>query len=151
MAITMEDVKKLREKTGAGVMATKQALEEADGDMEKAEEKILEKGLAKAEKKADRETGEGLVYAYIHHDGKSGAMVKLLCETDFVARTDDFEMLAKEIAMQVVSMRAETVAELLEQEYMRDPSKTIERLIKEHTASLGENIQLESFERMSIG
>jgi elongation factor Ts len=104
MAISMDQIKALREKTGAGVMDAKRALEDSDGDMKKAEAWILKKGLARAESKEDRETNQGVVHAYIHHDGKSGALVTLTCETDFVARTPDFQTLARELAMQVTSM-----------------------------------------------
>lgn len=150
MSVTMESIKKLREATGAGVMDVKKALGESKGDMKKAKEWIKKKGLAKAEKKAERETKQGIVYAYVHHDGKSGALVSLLCETDFVARTEDFVNLAKEIAMQVTSMNPINVDELLEQPYMRDTKKTIQDLVKAATAKLGENIKVSSFERKSL-
>jgi elongation factor Ts len=150
MTISMDLIKQLREKTGAGVMDAKKALEESKGDMKLAEKWIQKKGIMKAESKADRETVEGAVIAYIHHDRKSGAIVKLLCETDFVARTDDFSNLAKEIAMQVVSMQPKTVPELMKQEYVRDPSKTIEALIKETAGKLGENIQLTEFHSLKV-
>jgi elongation factor Ts len=146
----MDDIKQLREKTGAGIMDAKRALEESGGEMNKAEAWVVKRGIMKAEKKADRETAEGVVYAYIHHDGKSGAMVKLLCETDFVARTDDFKNLAKEVAMQVTSMKAKTVKDLLEQTYVRDPKKTMSELVKEVAGKLGENIQVGEMQRMEL-
>lgn len=149
--IDTSQIKALREKTGAGVIDAKKALEEADGNMGKAEEIIREKGLAKAEKKAGRETGEGLIFAYVHHDGKSGAMVELKCETDFVARTDDFKMLAKEVAMQVASMNPKDVEELLGQEYIRDPKKSVKDLLTEVISKTGENIKLVKFVRMELG
>ncbi len=150
MSVTMEDIKKLREKTGAGVMDAKRALEDSGGDMKKAEAWIAKKGLARAEKKSDRETSQGRVYAYIHHDGKSGAMVKVLCETDFVAKTDDFEELCKNLAMQVTSMQPESIEAFLAQDFLRDTSMTIEAYIKQTAAKLGENVRLDSFERMSL-
>lgn len=148
---TMDEIKRLREKTGAGVMDAKRALEEASGDMTKAEEIIRQKGLAKAEKKAGRETKEGLVYAYVHHDGRSGAMVELQCETDFVARSDAFKDLAKELAMQVVSMEPKDTEEFLGQEYIRDPQLTVKDVIAAVVGKVGENIKLKRFVRLGLG
>jgi len=150
MKISMDQVKKLRQKTGAGVMDAKRALEESGSDAKKAEKWIAKKGLTRAEKKAERETKAGVVYAYVHHDGKNGSMVKLLCETDFVAKTDDFSNLAKELAMQVVSMKPKNVSEFLSQDYIRDASMTIEVLIKQTAGKLGENVQLKEFVRYSL-
>lgn len=148
--ISMEQIKKLREETGAGVMDAKKALTESNGDMKKAAEWIAKKGLVRAESKQDRETSQGVVYAYVHHNGKSGALVKLLCETDFVARTDDFTALAKELAMQVTSMQPKDVNEFLKQDYIRDPKLTIDQLIKQTAGKVGENIKLDSFVRMAL-
>src|SRR3989442_632888 len=103
MAIPANLVKELREETGAGIMECKTALTEADGDKERAKAWLREKGLAKATKKATRETGEGLVDSYIHIGGKIGVLVLLSCETDFVARTDEFKALVKDLAMQVAA------------------------------------------------
>jgi len=150
MPVTMEQIKQLREKTGAGVMDAKKALESAGGDMKKAEVWMAKKGLAKADSKAGRETQQGAVVSYIHHDHQSGAMVKLLCETDFVARTDEFKQLAREIAMQVVSMQPTDVPDLLKQEYVRDPGITIEILIKQTAGKVGENIRLADFTMLSV-
>lgn len=150
MAVTMNMIKELREKTGAGVIDVKKALEENQGDIVKAEAWIKTQGLAKAESKSDRETAQGVVYAYVHHNNKSGALVKLLCETDFVARTDDFKNLAHEIALQVTSMQPKDMAELLSQAYVRDPQITIDDLIKSVSGKVGENIRLENFTRLSI-
>lgn len=133
-------LKQLREETGAGVMDVKRALEEANGNTDKARELIRERGLAKAEKKADRETPEGYVGSYVHTTGKVAAMVALSCETDFVARNPEFQQLAREVAMQVASMRPETVDELLAQEYIRDGKWTIGELIKNLSGKVGENI-----------
>jgi len=150
MTISMDQIKQLREKTGAGVMDAKKALIEAKGEMKKAETLIAKKGLARADSKSDRETKQGIIFAYVHHNQKSGAMVKLLCETDFVARTDDFSHLAKELAMQVTSMTPKNVAEFLQQEYVRDPKLTIAALIKAVAAKTGENVVLSEFTRFSL-
>ncbi len=102
--ITTEMIKELRERTGAGILECKKALEEAGGDMEKAAEILRKKGIAKADKKAGRAAGDGVIGNYIHHDNKLGVLVEVNCETDFVARTDDFQNLVKEIAMQIAAM-----------------------------------------------
>jgi elongation factor Ts len=150
MKITMNEIKRLREKTGAGVMDAKKALEESKGDIILAEAWIAKKGIIRAEGKADRETAQGLVYAYVHHNGKAGALVKLLCETDFVAKTDDFANLAKELAMQVVSMRPKDVRDLLAQVYVRDGKISVEELVKQVSGKLGENIKVSEFARLTI-
>jgi elongation factor Ts len=150
MAISAADVKKLREETSAGVMDVKKALEEANGNFDKARDLIRERGLAKAAKKADRETKEGFIGSYIHTTGKVGAMVALLCETDFVARNEEFQKLGRELAMQVASMRPETVEELLEQDYIRDPKYKIDALVKELSGKVGENIQVGEIRLMLI-
>lgn len=142
MAVSAQDIKKLREETGAGVMDVKRALEEADGKLDQARELIRERGLAKAAKKSDRETKEGFVGSYVHSTGKVAAMVSLLCETDFVARNEEFQQLAREIAMQVASMRPENAEELLDQEYIRDPKLKVGDLIKTLSGKVGENIQV---------
>lgn len=142
MASLMDQIKQLREETGTGVMEAKKALEEAKGDYNQAKKIVFERGLMKAEKKSDRETKEGFVGSYIHTTGKVGAMVTLLCETDFVARNEEFMKLAREIAMQAASMRPETIEELLDQEYIRDGKFTIRELIKTLSAKVGENITL---------
>lgn len=143
-------VRQLREKTSAGVMDCRKALDEAGGDLKKAEEILAKMGLEKAEKKAGRETKQGLVEAYVHQTGKVGSMVEVLCETDFVARTEDFKKLTHEIAMQVASMEPKNVEELLKQEYIRDPKKTISDLVKETIAILGENIVVKKFTRFEL-
>lgn len=142
-------IKKLREETSAGISDVKRALEEAKGDSKKAKELLKEWGVAKAAKKGDRETNVGLVEAYIH-GGRVGALVSLGCETDFVARTAEFKGLAHEIAMQVASMKPKTTEELLKQPYIRDPKVTIENLIKETIAKVGENIKVVAFTRQSF-
>src|SRR5258708_860513 len=121
MAISVEDIKKLRDMTGAGMMKAKEALTAADGDMDKAVVWLREKGEATAAKKGDREAGQGLVEAYVH-SGRIGVLVEINCETDFVARTDDFKSFARDIAMHVAAaspqyLNAEAVpAEVVEQE-----------------------------------
>lgn len=146
--VTMDEIKKLREETGAGVMDAKRALEEANGDVKKAKAWIQVKGLERAEKKAERETVAGQVFSYVHHTGKVGALLHLKCETDFVARTEDFQHLGKELVMQVASMSPETTEEFLAQDYLRDPGKTIADLIKGVSGKVGENIQVDKFYRI---
>jgi len=103
MEISAELLKELRERTGISIMECKKALEESGGDIEKAIEVLRKKGYARAKEKMDRETGEGLIYAYIHLDGKIGVLVEVNCETDFVARNEEFRELAKNIAMQIAA------------------------------------------------
>ena len=147
----MDKIKELREMTGAGVMDAKKAIEESNGDMDKAVEIIRAKGLAKAESKSDREVRSGKVYCYTHNGGSAAAMVEIACETDFVAKTPEFENLCKEVAMQVVSMNPENVEELLKQEYIRDASVTIEQLVKTLISKTGENIRVVRFARFKLG
>lgn len=146
----MDKIKQLREETGCGVMDAKKALEEANGDMKKARELVHERGLQKAAKKADRETKEGYIGSYVHTTGKVAAMVTLLCETDFVARNEEFQEVAREVAMQVASMRPETVEELMEQEYIRDSKKSIQDLVKSLSGKVGENVTVGEFQVLSI-
>jgi len=103
MAFTAKDVQELRQRTGAGMMECKRALEEANGDKELAAENLRKKGIAKADKRVGKQTSEGQVTSYIHHNGKVGVLVEVNCETDFVARTDDFKTLAREIALHIAS------------------------------------------------
>ena len=166
MAITTADIKALRDLTGAGIMDSKRALEKADGDMNKAQEILREKGIASAAKKSDRETDQGLVESYIHSGGRIGAMVEANCETDFVARTDGFRALAHDIAMQVAAMNPTYISEsevpesddmnpsevcLLQQPFIKDPSMTIDELIRETVGKVGENIRIRRFSRFSLG
>jgi elongation factor Ts len=144
-----EKIQKLREATGAGVMDCKRAMEESGGDMEKAAAIIREKGLAKAEKKSERSTGAGLLKTYIHN-GRVGVLLELHCETDFVSRSEDFDNLARELAMQVAAMNPENVEELLKQAYIKDESTDIDSLIKSVIAKFGENIKVEKFCRYEI-
>lgn len=147
----IELLKKLRQETGVSLADCRKALEETNNDYEKAKEWLKKHGIEKAEKKGDRETSEGLVEAYIHGNGKIGVLVELSCETDFVARTDEFKNLAHEIAMQISAMDPKDVKELLSQEYIRDSKLNIEDLIKETIAKLGENITVKKFQRFEIG
>jgi len=147
----MDQIKELREKTGAGVMDAKKAIEEAGGSIEKAIELIKAKGLARAEQKSEREVKSGKVYCYTHLGGTAAAMVEVACETDFVAKTDEFDILCKEIAMQIVSMDPKDVDELMAQPYIRDASKTIEQLVKELISKTGENIRIIRFARFKLG
>ncbi len=166
MPVTAAQVKELRDKTGAGIMDSKRALEESEGDIAKAESILNAKGLASAAKKADRSTSEGLVVSYIHTGGRVGSMVELNCETDFVARTDDFGILGRNIAMQVAAMNpsyldrasipedVEDVKDeelLIEQEYIRDSTMKITDLVKESIGKLGENIRIRRFSRFELG
>lgn len=148
--IKVEDIKKLRDETRAGIADIKSALEEADGNLEKARELIKRKGLDKAAKKSERAVKTGLVEVY-SHGGRVGVLVELLCETDFVAKTDDFKNLAHELALQITSMNPGSLEELLNQEYIRDNSLTIDSLVKSVIAKLGENIQIGKFERIALG
>jgi elongation factor Ts len=196
MAITADAVKQLRTMTGAGMMDVKKALEETGGDMDKAATLLRERGIVKAAKKSDREAKEGFVGSYVHHNGKIATLVELNCETDFVARNEKFQELAKNIAIHIAmaaptyKVREEVPAEvieaerevlkkqameegkpanvaekmvegrlnkfyaencLMEQAYIRDDKKTIEQLLKESIATIGENIQIGKFYRISIG
>lgn len=146
---------KLREETGAGVMKAKQALDEAKGDFEKAKKALMKQGLEKAESKSDREIKAGLVYAYVHGGedsmaGKIGVLVKVGCETDFVAKTEDFKTLCKELAMQISAMNPKDVKDLLKQDYIRDGSKKVDTVVKETIAKLGENIVVAEFSRVAL-
>lgn len=166
MDISTTRIKELREQSGAGIMACRQALIEADGDIEKAVAILKEQGLLLAKKKADRVVTEGLVEAYIHTRGRIGAMVEVNCETDFVARTSEFKELAHELAMQVAALcprviSREEVPEMPEEElksaclllqpYIKDPTKTVQDIINETIARVGENIKVGRFARFELG
>lgn len=194
--ITAGMVKELREATSAGILDCKKALAQADGDFDKAVEILREKGLSAAAKKADRAANEGLIGTYIHPGSKMAGMVEVNCETDFVARTERFQELARDLAMQVVAARPDYVSReevpadviekekeifraqladsgkpesvwdriiegkldkwyseicLLEQNFIKDPDKTIQSLLVENIASMGENIQIRRFSRLEVG
>lgn len=150
MAVNVADIKKLREQTGAGIADCREALEDSVGDFEKAKKFLKEKGIDKASAKSDREVKAGVVETY-SHNGKIGVLVEVLCETDFVAKTDDFKNLAHDISLQVASMNPESVKDLLQQDFIKDPSLKINDLIKSVIAKLGENIQVGRFERIALG
>lgn len=165
MPVSVDDIKALREQTGAGVMDCRNALDEANGDLDKAIELLREKGLSKAQKRSDREIGQGLVEAYIH-GGRIGVLVEVNCETDFVARTDVFKELAHDVAMQIASMAPAGVTTdelpdgtegepeelaLLTQAFIKDPSKTIQDLVNEAVTATGERIEIRRFTRYELG
>ena len=146
-----KDVAKLRAETGAGVMDSKKALQDAGDDYEKAKALIKERGLAKAAKKSDREANQGVIESYIHAGGRIGALVELASETDFVARGEEFKQLARSIAMQVAAMEPADVDELLKQDYIKEPGKTIGDLVTTLAASTGENVQVRRIARFELG
>lgn len=151
MNISLDLLKKLREETSAGVSDCRKALEDAANDYEKARKLLQERGLEKAKKKADREAGDGIIASYVHATQKVGVLLEIRCETDFVARTDDFKNLAKEITLQIAAMKPKDVAELLTSPSIRDPKNTIEVMIKAVVAKVGENITIARFTRMELG
>jgi elongation factor Ts len=159
-------VKELREKTGAGIMDCKRALVEAEGDVNKALAVLKERGMASAEKKAARVASQGLVETYVHGGGRIGVVVEINCETDFVARTDDFKALAHDIAMQIAAQAplyvnaeelpadSDLVPEqvvLLKQPFIKNQSLSIGQLITESIAKIGENIRVRRFARFELG
>lgn len=151
MNLNIKDIKALREETGAGVVEVKQALENSAGNYEKAKEELMKKVGSKAAKKSDRITKDGLVYSYIHAGGKVGTLIYLACETDFVAKTDDFQKVCKEVAMQAATGDHKNLEELLNDEYIRDTSKKISDLLNELTAKVGEKIELKKFVKYKVG
>ncbi len=166
MQISTDTIKDLREKTGAGVMDCKKALTEAKGNVEKAIQLLNERGIALAEKKSERVAQQGLIESYVHPGGKIGVLVEVNCETDFVARTDEFKDLAHNLALQVAAMCPECVSQdemsketdadpktacLLLQPYIKDPNKTIQEVVTEIIAKVGENIKIRRFVRFELG
>jgi elongation factor Ts len=143
------DIQKLREMTGGGVMECKKALDEAGGNFDKAAEILRARGVEKSEKRADRETGAGLIHAYVHNE-RIGVLVDLRAETDFVVRSEPFRELAKEIALQIAAMGGETPEEVLEADYVKDPSKKIKDLVRDVIARTGENVRLNAFHRLEL-
>ncbi len=148
--VDLKLLKKLRDATAASIADCRAALEETHGDYFKALAEIKKRAVAKAEKKADRATSAGLVETYIHQGGKVGVLVEVLCETDFVAKTDEFKSLSREVAMQIAAMNPKDVETLLTQEYIRDSSQTIGQLVKGVIGKLGENIAVKRFVRFEI-
>jgi len=151
MKINLDQIKELRELTGAGILECQKALESALGNKGKALEILREKGAEVAEKKKDRATANGLIESYVHLGGRIAAIVELLCETDFVARNQDFKNLAHELAMQVAAMNPKNSEELLEQEYIRDPSKKVRDLLNELIGKIKENIKIGRIVRLELG
>ena len=165
--VTVDDVKRLRDETGAGVMDAKRALDDAAGDFERARELLRERGVEAAAKRSDRETRQGLVESYIHGEGRIGVLVEINCETDFVARTDEFRLLARDVALQIAAMNPialtledvpEDVREseregaaLLMQPFVKEPGQTVQQRIEETVASTGENIRVARFTRYELG
>ena len=140
-----DKIKNLRESTGLSLAQIKKALDEAGGDETKAREILKAQGIAVAAKKSSREVKEGVIDSYIHANKKLGAMVEVLCETDFVARTVEFQKLAHDLAMHIAAVRPETADDLLAQPFIKDPALTVQDLINQHIAKLGENIQIGRF------
>ena len=163
---SVDAIKELSTQTGAGIMDCKRALEEVDGDVARAYELLRERGVALANKKATRDTNEGIIDSYIHAGSKVGAIIELSCETDFVARTPEFKELAHDLAMQIAAMspvyiESQDIPEgstlsaqdvcLLEQTFIKDPSKTIRELINDVVARVGENVIVRRFHRFALG
>ncbi len=166
MKISIEAVKELRNRTNVGIADCNKALLEVCGDMEKAVEFLKQRGAAIAEKKKDAAVTEGVIEAYIHHTKRIGALVELNCETDFVARTAEFKELAHDLAMQIAATspyfltseeippEAETdpqTACLLSQPFIKDPTKTVQEIIAETIAKVGENMKVRRFARFELG
>ncbi len=166
LKISTAQIKELRAKCGAGIMECRNSLHEAKGDIGKAIKILKEKGQLKAARKADRTTSQGLIEAYIHTGGRIGAVIELSCETDFTARTSEFKELAHNLAMQVAALDPEYISKedipqgdegevepdcLLLQPYIRDPSRTIQDIIVETIAKVGENIKVSRFTRFELG
>ncbi|MFZ5774493.1 MAG: translation elongation factor Ts [Thermodesulfobacteriota bacterium] len=151
MEITSQMVKELRDKTNAGMMDCKKALSETGGDMEKAIDLLRQKGLAVAQKRAGRATSEGLIETLISADGKLGVMVEVNCETDFVAKSDAFIEFAKNVATQVAEASPNSTAEIMEQKFVKNSALTIQDMLNEMVAKLGENSGIKRFARFNEG
>jgi elongation factor Ts len=149
--VDIELLKKLRNETLVSLADCRKALEETKNDYKKALDILKKSGLEKAAKKAERETLQGMIDSYIHQNGRVGVLVEVLCETDFVALTDEFKNLVHEVGMQIAAMNPKDVPALLKQEYIRDPKETMELVIKGVIAKLGENIVVKRFQRFEIG
>jgi elongation factor Ts len=151
MKIDAVKIRKLREETGAPVIRVKQVLDEVEGNEKKAFEILQKEGFEKAAKREGRATSQGIIETYVHHSGKVASLIELFCETDFVARNELFKALAHDIALQVASMEETNKEKLLEQEFIKDPTKKISDLVKEVIAKTGENIQLGRILRIELG
>ncbi len=148
--ISTEDIKALREATGISVAKCKEALEEAGGDMEKARELLQSYSAGAAAKKADRELGAGIITSYVHSNKQIGTLLELNCETDFVAKNEDFIALANDIAMHVTAMGSADVAALLVEPFVKNPDITIGGLIENATQKMGERIEIGSLVRSTV-
>ena len=148
--ISIEDIKKLREQTGAGITDAKKALVDAGGDFDKAAAAMRQKGFDKAIKRSGREASAGLIGSY-SHDGRIGVLVEVNCETDFVAKTDEFKELVKDLCLHVAASAPKDEKELLEQEFVKNPEITVGDYVKEHIAKLGENIVVKRLARFALG
>ncbi|MFZ5517273.1 MAG: translation elongation factor Ts [Candidatus Zhuqueibacterota bacterium] len=144
MTVSADDVKKLRESTGAGIMDCKNALKETNGDYDQAVDYLRKKGIAKAEKKASREAKDGSIESYIHPGSKLGVILEINCETDFVAKTDDFKKFVSSVAVHIAEKQPKDVADLNGQPFMN--GKSVEEIRKEIVGKLGENITIKRFE-----
>lgn len=149
--ISAKDVQEIRNETGLGVMDIRKALEEAKGNKEKALKLLKRKAGEKMEKRAGRATSQGRIGVYTHGDGKSAVMVEVNCETDFVAKNEDFTNFIKDLTLQIVSMDPKSVEDLLKQDFIKDPSKKISDLLKEIIAKTGENIVISRFVVYKVG
>lgn len=145
-----EDIKKLREMTGVGITDAKKALVEAEGDFDKALDAMRAKGLTKAAKRSEREARSGLIGSY-SHDGRIGVVVELNCETDFVAKTNEFKELVKDLTLHIAASNPTDKKELLSQPFVKNPEQTVGELISGHIAKLGENIVVKRFSRFELG
>lgn len=150
MATEIDKIKNLRDSTGLSLNEIRKALIEANGDEGRAREILQELGVKMAAKKSARQVKEGVIESYVHNTRKIGAMIVLLCETDFVARNIEFQKLAKELTMHVAAMKPGSVSELLEQPFIRDQDIIVKDLINQNIAKLGENIQIDRFEIFEI-
>ena len=146
----MNLVKELREQTGLSFDKIKKALDDVGGDRQKALEALAAQAGDAAAKKSEREVKDGAIGSYVHSNGKIGAMIQLGCETDFVARNDEFKNLARDLAMHASAMRPTTPEEMLDQQFVKDPEMTVRDLINKSIAKLGENIQLAGVSVLSI-
>jgi len=146
----IENIKKLRELTGVGITDAKKALTDAGGDFDKALEEMKKKGLAKAAQRGEREARSGLIGSY-SHDGRIGVLVEVNCETDFVAKTDEFKELVKDLTLHIAASEPEGVDDLLKQPFVKNPEQTVEDVIKGHIVKLGENIVVRQFARFELG
>jgi len=149
----MYDIKKLkqlREETGISFSLCKKALLEGKNNLDNAKKLLKKWGIAKAKDKLERNTTNGAIFSYVHHNKKIASLIELACETDFVSGNKEFQILGQELAMQVASARTKTNQEFINQEYIRDPSKKINDLIKEAVLKFGENIKIIKFIRWSI-